>query len=79
MQTKTVNDWGSNTLQACKDIMEASRNGIDILLHEGKFDPVNERHIHTISNACVDCGVEVVIKGITDPGVVYPHITFIEE
>ena len=79
MQTTKVTDWGSDTLQACREIVSASTDGADILVHEGEFNGKDDRHMSTISRACVGSNVELVVKGVSDPGVVYPHITFIEE
>lgn len=79
MQTNNVRDWGSDTLQACRDIVKARRDGVDILIHEGDIDTHSDHNLSTISNACVDSEVELVIKGAHDPGAVFPHITFIEE
>ena len=79
MQTTKVANWGNDTLQACREIVGASEKGNDILVHEGEFNVKDDRHISTISRACVGSNVELVVKGVPDPGVVYPHITFIEE
>lgn len=79
MQTYKASNWGIDTLQACRDILKAKAEGSDILIHTGDFDANNERHLSTISRACVDSGVEVVLQGVHDPEIVYPHITFIEE
>lgn len=79
MQTHNVYDWDNNTLKACRDILHASRQGSSIVIHTGEFRSDDDRHMTTISHACVDSDVELVIRGVEDPGVVYPHITFIEE
>ena len=79
MQTYKVSNWGIDTLQACHDILKAKAEGYDILIHTGDFDTTSERHLSAISRACVDSGVEVVLQGVHDPEIVYPHITFIEE
>lgn len=79
MQTYKVSNWGIDTLQACRDVMKANAEGADIIIHDGEFNVTNEGHLRTISRACVDSGVELVIRGVRDPEIVYPHITFIEE
>lgn len=72
-------DWGSDTLKACRDILVAADTGADIVIHRGRFNADDERHVTTVSRACEDSNVELVIRGVPDPGQVYPHITFIEE
>lgn len=79
MQTYSVFNWGNSTLKACRDILHASKDGADILIHRGDFHVTDERHLTTISHACVDSDVELVVHGVSDPGEVFPHITFIEE
>lgn len=79
MQTYRANDWGGDTLQACRDIVQARNAGADIIIHEGKFAASRENHLSTISRACADSGIEVVLHGVPDPDIVYPHITFVEE
>lgn len=79
MQTYKASSWGADTLQACRDIMKAASEGADIIVHDGDFSTDCPRHLSTISNACIDRGVEVVIQGVSGPEIVYPHITFIEE
>ena len=79
MQTYKVSNWGIDTLQACRDILKAKTEGSDIIIHDGEFSVTNECHLSTISHACVDSEVELVIRGVHDPGIVFPHITFIEE
>ena len=78
MQTYKASNWGIDTLQACRDVLKAKSEGADII-HDGDFNVTNESHLSTISRACVDSGIEVVIRGVHDPEIVYPHITFIEE
>lgn len=80
MQTyDAAHNWGDNTLKACRDILYASAEGADIVVHKGEFNTQDERHLSTISRACASTNTELVIRGIPDPGKVYPHITFIEE
>lgn len=79
MQTFRVSNWGTDTLQACRDILEAKSEGSDIIIHDGDFNTDAPHHLSTISRACVDSGVELVVRGVQDPEIVYPHITFIEE
>lgn len=79
MQTYKVSNWGIDTLQACRDILKAKAEGLDIIIHDGEFSVTNECHLSTISRACEDLGIDVVIRGAHDPEIVYPHITFIEE
>lgn len=79
MQTYKASNWGGDTLQACRDIVKAQAEGADIVIHEGDFNVDSERHLSTISRACVGSDVELVLKGVHDPETVYPHITFIEE
>lgn len=79
MQTYKASNWGIDTLQACRDVMKANAEGADIIIHDGDFNVTNEGHLSTISRACADSGIEVVIRGVHDPEIVYPHITFIEE
>lgn len=79
MKTTTVRDWGSNTILACKEILSLAADGTDIIIHEGKIDTHNDHHLHAISNTCVERDVELVVRGNEDPGIVYPHITILEE
>lgn len=79
MQTYKVSNWGTDTLQACRDILEAKSEGSDIIIHDGDFITDAPHHLSTISRACVDAGIELVVRGVQDPEIVYPHITFIEE
>lgn len=79
MKTFESSNWGSDTLEACRDIVRAKSVGADIIVHEGEFSTEGDHHLSTISNACVDSGVELVLKGVHDPGTVHPHITFVEE
>ena len=79
MKTYKTSNWGTDTLQACRDIMKAGSEGSDIIVHDGDFNTESSRHLSTISRACVDSGVELVVRGVQDPEIVYPHITFIEE
>lgn len=74
-----VEDWGSNTIQACKDIDSASKNNIDILRHHGDIDVNTSSHMRTISNLCAKKDIDLVVYGHTDPGVVYTHVTVVEE
>lgn len=79
MKTYKASDWGGNTLEACRDVFRAKDDGADIIVHVGHFEATSDHHLSTISNACVDTGIELVVRGTSDPGVVYPHITFVEQ
>lgn len=79
MKTFKASNWGSDTLQACRDIVKARSEGADIVVHDGAFNANSYKHLSTISRACIGSDVELVIRGVPDQDTVYPHITFIEE
>lgn len=77
---QTVEDWGGNTINACKEIEHAKTNNVDIIKHYGYIDTCIQ-NIRTISNMCRDCDIELIIytnDNVTEPSKIYPHVTFME-